>query len=744
MSIVTDAFNKAEAQNPNLELSDFVKTFNAGSSPPPASSSPATSSAPVITGNGYSPRDDAKEKAVQQKLGMSDAQLMKLQNNPVFKKRLYDMAYANPQDIEGYNELANAEQGIADVGTQMQETRESAPNAMLALEEALRAKQDVGKQELGQSELFKKAGLDGFFTLNQSLADQSKIMADRYGSFINHLSRAGQYQTNKYHALASSYKALTDDYNVKAKELNSVLDNIQKYNDGINLAEQKLKNDKSFELWKRGLEAGEYDTTALTKNQKLFDTGQIRSSQTSDTTGMNIVNASDPNGDNCVLYARAKVPNLPYGLFSAEDKKKAVQKAGYTDSSKVQIGDAVLTGEGGYGHVAIVTGIDGNSLILDEANYKSGKITTGRKLNKNDRSILGFVSPTSGPQASIQVSENTDTEGTNTSIEQDIITGKSIGYGAKLQTGAGDGGGITAQDKLKATQLTTELTKGKGDTKYKQDIADNLLAERAAGKTWDQIQDAWEFADFNPNFKEYMNGAVAGAYRMISLGKLDTRQRDQFQFTIDNATENKSDSKVRDTLKKAAKSSLGVTERQILEGQERTSKLLDDIEKDLKEYVRLSGDTGLFVGTFEAVTNKIGKTYKGDLARIGARIANSIQTYRRSMSGVAFSVPESAEYTSMFPSVAKETLGDGTIDGMNGLNINLIKGLKQNMDFLTDESYKMAMGDENYYKIYGGADHSADKPIKNLSYSQKAKVEEDIKNGEYTRAEAIEAGLISE
>ena len=46
----------------------------------------------------------------------------------------------------------------------------------------------------------------------------------------------------------------------------------------------------------------------------------------------------------------------------------------------------------------------------------------------------------------------------------------------------------------------------------------------------------------------------------------------------------------------------------------------------------------------------IGTVADPELRKIATKIASAIQTYRRFMSGVAFSVPESKEYSAMFPS----------------------------------------------------------------------------------------------
>ncbi len=62
------------------------------------------------------------------------------------------------------------------------------------------------------------------------------------------------------------------------------------------------------------------------------------------------------------------------------------------NSNWASIGSVVVTNESPSGHVAIVAGIEGNTLLLDETNWlpcQRGK----RKLSIDDPSIIGFWTP---------------------------------------------------------------------------------------------------------------------------------------------------------------------------------------------------------------------------------------------------------------------------------------------------------------------------------------------------------------
>lgn len=102
-----------------------------------------------------------------------------------------------------------------------------------------------------------------------------------------------------------------------------------------------------------------------------------------------VINKTDPNRFNCVLFARNKVRSLPYGLFTLEDKKKIIN----TQTSHV--GDIAIMDVGGsVGHVGVVIdrGLKGEYKTILEANYRSGTITE-RTGSTKDLKIIGYYHP---------------------------------------------------------------------------------------------------------------------------------------------------------------------------------------------------------------------------------------------------------------------------------------------------------------------------------------------------------------
>lgn len=100
---------------------------------------------------------------------------------------------------------------------------------------------------------------------------------------------------------------------------------------------------------------------------------------------------AEAHADNCVFFARKRVPSLPYGLQTWKGKLEAV------NSRRPEPGSVAMIRitHGAYrdvGHVAIVEKVTGNSLTIIEGNYLSGTVTrrtaTGRDLADAERQLF--------------------------------------------------------------------------------------------------------------------------------------------------------------------------------------------------------------------------------------------------------------------------------------------------------------------------------------------------------------------
>lgn len=102
-----------------------------------------------------------------------------------------------------------------------------------------------------------------------------------------------------------------------------------------------------------------------------------------------VLNDTDKNRYNCVLYARAQVPQLPFNLTSFAAKKKII------NSTTSKIGSVAIMATGfPFGHVGVVVGRSehGKYKTIREANYRWGKITE-RTGTTESLGIVGYFDP---------------------------------------------------------------------------------------------------------------------------------------------------------------------------------------------------------------------------------------------------------------------------------------------------------------------------------------------------------------
>ena len=99
-------------------------------------------------------------------------------------------------------------------------------SSIRVLENALNAKSNVTNQPLGQSDLFKQAGLDNMATLQQSIAQRGQEMNDKYNSFKSTISDAAAPQLERYKMIMDNYNtqvARFDTINKDARDYEHVL-----------------------------------------------------------------------------------------------------------------------------------------------------------------------------------------------------------------------------------------------------------------------------------------------------------------------------------------------------------------------------------------------------------------------------------------------------------------------------------------------------------------------------------------
>ena len=318
------------------------------------------------------------------------------------------------QDItKGADEALEAQASVATEGGQI-------GGQLNILQEALKKKSGVGNTSLmGGSEIFAKAGVTGLPALNQSLNAKLKEMDFKYTSFSNLVKEIADFQYGENAAQAASaqlaldkYALLQDSYRFEQGRLDDLAAQETAYEQQLKLAAQNHQYsleemNYKFNLdaqatgslsWEQIFNGG--DSAVYTGNdgtlyvQEGYDTSTYVNGQKEilGTQGQAGIEGSQ-FANNCVNYYRDKFDGaLPKGMDSIQGRMSFVDKYGFQyGENQIGIGDAVITSEGDWGHTAAVAGFtEDGKMILEEANYTSGVITSGRILDPQDAVVMGF------------------------------------------------------------------------------------------------------------------------------------------------------------------------------------------------------------------------------------------------------------------------------------------------------------------------------------------------------------------
>ena len=246
-----------------------------------------------------------------------------------------------------------------------------------------------------------------------------------------------------------------------------------------------------------------------------------------------------------------------------------------------------------------------------------------------------------------------------------------------------DGSNLSDEQKLQGMALATKLYGMRG----MKDGLPSVYKEMASGKSIEQIEDSLRYSGQS----KAMNGDFRNAAQSILINTPEAVSQKAMDYIDDNlASGNIEGAKTQ--LKRLARKEAGVEEARSVSGRERTIQLLDEIQGDLNTLESSGINTNIFTGTGEEIARKAGTVQNPEARRVATKIAAAIQSYRKSMSGAAFSVPESEEYKTMFPDI-------GRTGNFNTANIN---ALKEVFGGDLDSFYALSMGDDQYNRLFKG------------------------------------------
>lgn len=142
-----------------------------------------------------------------------------------------------------------------------------------------------------------------------------------------------------------------------------------------------------------------------------------------------------------------------------------------------------------------------------------------------------------------------------------------------------------------------------------------------------------------PNMQPDMSDALNRATMT-----LPSNQRAQVVSTVNQQVNRGNLNGAKDTIRQAALEGEDVATRNQVRGRREVVQALTSIEGLLKDL-----PTNLVSGTVEDVARRLGTSTDQRYVRVGQRLNTLLQSYRRSITGAAFSQAETSEYNTIFP-----------------------------------------------------------------------------------------------
>lgn len=380
-----------------------------------------------------------------QSLVYSPEKLAELGLTPERLQSLIDSGNLRPemlQKLQESGDMANKAKGVLD-------STAKPTNSMLnVLERALNAKSNITNQKLGESDLFKAAGLGGYAVLGESLGQRSREMNDKYNSFKTTVGDTAGGMTDVYNAAMNGYKQTMDEYNTQMDRLMKVDSEARDYERQIELLDKKQGLDMEMEAYKAELQSkyakddtklqlqfnpltgeevvfnpstGERTRSDGTKFSNSDDKGYTQSGdQIYDNDSIDQALGLGDKGKWCAEYTNDMTDGPKLGDDWA-GKLKIAQK--YNNRESAEIGNTIVIPLGvqtgvGWGHAVLVTGFDPETGEIDvmESNadgkkkaYGDGKgvVTKGtyniNDLNKAYGDQWGVIPTTLKPQYAKQL-----------------------------------------------------------------------------------------------------------------------------------------------------------------------------------------------------------------------------------------------------------------------------------------------------------------------------------------------------
>lgn len=375
---------------------------------------------PIQPAAGSMQRDFEREQNKMNEIGINPMQLGSL--NPT---DLYEATYTPEElaQLSEYQSIKNKQQAAQSAEESLLQTPRPTSSGMRILENALREKGQIGQAELGTSELFEAAGLSGYAVLNQSMAERSIEIGNKYTSFANELQGVAGALTDTFQLALDRYTVLQAGYDKEVVRFQKVVDDLIDHEQSMAYLVKQNQLNKDLAVFKAGFDgkaaenAGKFNVEASLATGGTFAN---RVTGTGTVTGLGSpawkygLDIAIPKGSAVVSPQDGIITEVVDGFASvgvnnAEGKN---QNKGFGNQIKVQfkdgsemwfshldstnpdlfIGKEVTTGQllGNSGNTGYTMGQNGNHIDLTMKD-KNGDYISPENIKKYIEGELGDV-----------------------------------------------------------------------------------------------------------------------------------------------------------------------------------------------------------------------------------------------------------------------------------------------------------------------------------------------------------------
>ena len=213
-----------------------------------------------------------------------------------------------------------------------------------------------------------------------------------------------------------------------------------------------------------------------------------------------------------------------------------------------------------------------------------------------------------------------------------------------------------------------------------------------------------------------------------AMFKVPEKQQKQTMGQLNNLLEQGDMKRVQELIVNSAIKNLPTDQQNQVMARLQAVSALNDIRTMLNIYVKKSGDTGILSGNLEKAAQKIGRTTDPELAKIGSQIAQTLQVYRKGMTGVAFSPAEAADYAKIFPDITN----------IDKLNATKIDSLLESFNRQQKVTLGVQLGESNYNQIFGaGVKYTSLNDLYNNRPEFQAQIEDTMNKNPNLKPEEI-------